>query len=76
MCGPDDVLDDAEGDVEPALELLFDPPQAASATSDRTIAQNLKAAGFEMAAVVSQGSWPVSIRLATRPPIELRAVPR
>jgi hypothetical protein len=66
MCGPDDELADGEGDVETDLEvLLADPPQAASATPERTIAQNLNAADVDMAAVVSQGGGPVSIRLAT-----------
>jgi hypothetical protein len=77
MWGPDDELDDADGDVEPELEELFeDPPQAASARADKTIAKHLRAAGLAMVAVVSQGGGPVSIELASRPPIELRAVPR
>jgi hypothetical protein len=55
MCGPDDELDDEEGDDEPELEVLFDdPPQAASANADRTTPKYLSAAGFAMAAVVSQ----------------------
>jgi hypothetical protein len=65
MCGPDDELGDAEGDVEPEVEELFDdPPHAASATADRTTAKYLSAAGVAMAAVVSQGSGSVSIELA------------
>jgi hypothetical protein len=59
MCGPDDELDDEEGDDEPELEVVFDdPPQAASANADRATARYLSAAGFAMAAVVSQGSEP------------------
>jgi hypothetical protein len=67
MCGPDDELGDAEGDVEPVVEELFDdPPQAASAAADRATAKYLSAAGFAMAAVVSQASRPVSIELGDR----------
>jgi hypothetical protein len=77
MCGPDDELDDAEGDVEAELELLFDtPPQPANAMADKTTAKHLSATDFAMAAVVSQGSGPMSTDWPTRPPIELRAVPR
>jgi hypothetical protein len=65
MCGPDVELDDEEGDDEPELDVVFDdPPQAASANADRTTATYLSAAGCAMAAVVSQGSGPVSIELA------------
>ena len=77
MCGPDDELDDAEGEVEPELEVLLDdPPQATSAAADKTTAMYLSAPGFAMAAVVSQGTGPMSTDWPTRPPIELRAVPR
>jgi hypothetical protein len=65
MCGPEDELGDAEGDVELEVEeLLDDPPHAASAAADRATAKYLSAATFAMAAVVSQGSWMVSIGLA------------
>jgi hypothetical protein len=65
MCGPDDELDDAEGVAEPELEALFDdPPQAASASPDKTIAKYLGVASLAMAAVVSQGRGPMSIELA------------
>jgi hypothetical protein len=64
MCGPDDGLDDAEGVAEPELEVLFDdPPQAARAAADRTTAKYLSAASLAMAAVVSQGSGPMSNRI-------------
>ena len=65
MCGPDDGLEEAEGVAELELEVLFDsPPQAASARADKTIAKYLGAASLAMAAVVSQGSGPMSIELA------------
>jgi hypothetical protein len=52
MCGPDDGLEEAEGVAELELEVLFDdPPQAASARADKTIAKYLGAASFAMAAV-------------------------
>lgn len=64
MCGPDVVLDALADGVEPdeLAELLFDdPPQAASARADRTIAKYVGAAGLAMAAVVSQAGGQVSI---------------
>jgi len=77
MCGPDEGLDEAEGVAELELEVLFDdPPQAASARADKTIAKYLGAASLGMAAVVSQGCGPMSMNWPSRPPIELRAVPR
>jgi hypothetical protein len=64
MREPDDELGDAEGDVEPVVEELFgDPPQAISAAADNATAKYLSAAGLAMAAVVSQGSGPVSIEI-------------
>ena len=80
MCGSDVVLLDALGDgveLDALAELLLDdPPHATRRTAAKGIVMNRAAASLGMAAVVSQGSGPVSIKPATRPPIELRAVPR
>jgi hypothetical protein len=64
MCGPDVVLLDALADgveLDELAELLLDdPPHAASRSAAKGIAMYRAAAGLGMAAVVSQGTSPVS----------------
>jgi hypothetical protein len=85
MCGPDAALLDALADAVELFELaelLFDdPPQnplhAPRRNTAKGVAMYRAAAAVRMAAVVSQGTSPVSTdKSVPRPPIKLRAVPR